>query len=377
MNTAAATLPQALPQDTNTAKIKQDRDQIERVTYLASLASNYQAIDAMMDALRSVTADWDGTSPLSSAQTDRLRDLEGRLTQYLITKDPVRTFTADSLAKQLDAHAGRHPLRSVRLSLLGVVGSSLLAAGAPFLVPSFSREESALLGIPLFFVVLHIGISWLYLSALKNFQEEVRRAFQLICVGVILFGAVFSHYAAISAFHLESQPLFKDAGITWIVALPFIFFFFGLRLYAKQVQVKTRLLSPWFVLVVVIAGAALSIGESLLSSPTSSITPLEGFLVIGGRMIDVFAAIGSIMAWKIRKVVAPAYARPMTWMFAYLFLSFVASMLSGILFISGSFEGESGATESMPFYLFMALAGLPVQLLLMWTGYVFKREVSK
>src|SRR5688572_17658278 len=131
MNTDAATLPQAFPQETNTAKIKQDREQIERVTYLASLASNYQAIDGMMDALRSVTAIWDGTSPLPDAHTDRLRDLEGRLTQYLITKDSVRTFTSDSLARQLNAHTGRHTLRNVRLSLLGVVVSSLLAAGIP------------------------------------------------------------------------------------------------------------------------------------------------------------------------------------------------------------------------------------------------------
>lgn len=374
--TAAAPLPATPLQASQPDQdgIARSRAQIDRITYLASLASRFEDIDPLMDTLRGVTATWDSAQPLQPAELQKLQTLESELKTYLITKDPVRAFTAESLEQKLEeraARGGKH--KATYLNIPAVLGPAVLAAGIPFLFPAswLSDEARILVAIPLFFVALHIGISWLFLSALKNFQQEVRRAFQILCIGVMLFGVTFSHYAIIAAFQLDTKYAFlEDGGVSWLVALPFIFIFFGLRIYARQVQVKSRVLSLWFVFAVAAVVVASDVLFKLLFEGRID-SALFFLLAIGGMMLHVSSALGAVLAWKIRKVVAAAYARPMTWLFAYLLFSFVASVYSALSVRFGGTEG------TMPFYILMAVAGIPVQLVLMWTGYVFKRELSK
>src|SRR5688572_5668101 len=90
------------PQVTDeSAAITKNHEQIERITYLASLVSRFEDVDAMLDTLRSVTATWNKSAPLSTENAQKLQDLERDLKNYLITKDQVRAFTAESLEQQL------------------------------------------------------------------------------------------------------------------------------------------------------------------------------------------------------------------------------------------------------------------------------------
>lgn len=374
MESNAAALPTIPVADMNEQieYAKQRHAQIDRIIYLASLASKPDDIEPMMDDLRVITATWDGKSFLDQSQERRLDVLEVRLKQYLIASDPLRTFTEESLNQQLASHEGRGKLGLASRSLMVILLASAIIPALSYLpfLP-LSSQVRAFLAIPLFFVVLHIGISWLYLSALKNFQQDVRRAFQIICVGVVLFGLTFSHYAAISAFGLDKYPLFQEGGLSWLVSMPFMFIFFGLRIYARQAGVKSRLLSLRFLLIVTVVYA---IAHFLLNSVIKGVNtnPTHIFLSVGGMLLEFSAALGAILAWKIRKIVASAYARPMTWLFGYLLFSAITGFLSGQSISSGTVDGDG-----MPFYLLMALAGTPVQLVLMWTGYVFKRELSR
>jgi hypothetical protein len=48
----------------------EDHKTIDRIIYLASLASERLAIEPMMDTLRAITASWEPTEPLSTKDRD-------------------------------------------------------------------------------------------------------------------------------------------------------------------------------------------------------------------------------------------------------------------------------------------------------------------
>lgn len=76
---------------------------VDRIVYLESLVSNTQAIDAMVDDLRLVTSRADASLRINPEDEAILKNVEKRLKEYLIHEDPLRSFTAESLAARLSS----------------------------------------------------------------------------------------------------------------------------------------------------------------------------------------------------------------------------------------------------------------------------------
>ncbi len=372
MESKAAVLPtmpvMAIPERLDPAK--KAHEQIDRIVYLASLTSKFDEVDPMMDDLRSITASWDGQSALESSQARRLNELEARLKQYLITSDPVRTFTTESLSQQLADHGGKGKTNTALRSAVIILLTSLVAAGSGYLpfIP-LSLHNRQYFAIPMLFVAMSIGISWLYLTALKNFKDEVRKAFKIFSIGVIAFGPAFSQYAIIQAFDLTRYPLFQFAGITWLLVLPYFFMYLGIRLYAKQLGVQSWTMK---LLIAVAAWAVVVALAAFIPAVAHQDEYVAIFQNTGTYSMPFFALLALILARKIRKVVTPTYARPMMWMYMFFIINFVATTLANIPI---PVSPDAGGGFSL--YGEMLIFGIPIELLLMMTGYSFKKELSK
>jgi hypothetical protein len=74
---------------------------VEVVVEIAGLASDTRAIDPIIDPIRAITATQDAGAELSSQETAKVVAAYLKLEDYLVTKEPLRTFDRDNLRGHL------------------------------------------------------------------------------------------------------------------------------------------------------------------------------------------------------------------------------------------------------------------------------------
>lgn len=77
------------------------RTSLDIVTYAANLASDYRAVDPILDGLRHLTATLAPGQPLSEVDQLKLMGIYVSIEEYLLQKEPIRTFTKESLRQQI------------------------------------------------------------------------------------------------------------------------------------------------------------------------------------------------------------------------------------------------------------------------------------
>lgn len=357
-----------LMQETNTLATANSSDQalVDRIGYLCSLASDPIAVGRMTDTLRDVTSRWRPPAPMDTQDRTALSQLERDLKAYLMRDDPLRAFTPQTLEERLQA---KNQINKDTSSLLYVLLVSVAAGAGSFAVPSrLSAEYRTLLTVPLFFLALHIGIAWFYLSALRNFNQTFRSAFTFFCVGLVLLSLGFSHYVLIQLFGWHDYPAFRYGGITILISICFVFFYLGLRLYAGLLHIKSWLMS--LPLVASITAGLVALAVFVPHPPVPHETYYDISLACAA-LLPLFSALAAGLAHKIIRNVTPAYGRSMKWLYAYLLMVSIGSIPSTIaLYWIGELYGST-------LYTVIALCGIGPQLLLLYTGYSFKKETSK
>lgn len=348
--------------------VEESKQQIERILVLAKLGSDPETIDPLLDTLRIVTAQWDETKPLGPDDQSSLDELEQKLRTHLLHDDSLRRFTPETLNERLRPRQTKHD--TAKRDALFILVASAVAAGLPFLLTlfSFPFQKSVLLTIPFFLVTLHAGIAWLYLSALSNFKQEFKRAFILICVGIILLAVVFSHYIAIEFLGLAQLPLFRYGGITALATLCYAFMYFGLRKYAGLLNIKSFFTSLPVLLGV--AGVVVAAAVLVPHAKQQAFEPYFDLALACLWLFTMFLAFGAGVAKQITKNVTIAYAKSMHWLYVYLISGCIGSLGGALgLPIAGELNGGF-------LYILIAAMGIGPQLLLLYTGYLFKKETS-
>lgn len=166
----------------------------------------------------------------------------------------------------------------------------------------------------------------LFVMALKDFKHGLRRAYAVLCIGIILYGMGQLQF-----------PLFEIIDATaWVesgaVVLPYILsiscLFFGMRHFGKLVGLKSLWLSPWLAY-----GSGIAIAVLLgfaIQSDQAIVLQLEFFL---GAIL--FFSV--MIALRIRSMTASRYRKALTFMaaslgmlvFAALHHTFTALVLGG------------------------------------------------
>lgn len=87
---------------TDSPSAKVIMDPLELVTATANLASNQIGIDPLLDPVRKITATHSLETGLSPADEAEVFGVYLELEAYLMTRDPIRTFTKEELRSRLD-----------------------------------------------------------------------------------------------------------------------------------------------------------------------------------------------------------------------------------------------------------------------------------
>lgn len=179
------------------------RSLVDIVIYLASLVSDPRAIDPHLDTVRIITAQAGSSGSLSAEQQQELKGVKQKIEQYLLTQDPVRVFTAESLQLQLDNYtSGGNAKRAMwqlgRSALAAIIGTALVVLLLEFFGPGVKAQ---IVGTA-FFALLHISAAYLFVSVLKAFTTKFRIAFRWICAGIVILGL-----------SLVAQPIIELIGL--------------------------------------------------------------------------------------------------------------------------------------------------------------------
>jgi hypothetical protein len=356
-----------------------DHQLVDRIVYLSTLGSDRTVIDPLMDTVRIVTARWPADKPLSESDRASLVELEHTLKHYVIHTDPLRSFTSETLEQRLQSRGkekeksqkGINPnARAFIISLILTVVSGL---GLLFL-PFGSSVTRQLIAAPTALLVLHLCVIWFFLSSLGNFNQKFRRAFLYLCIGVLMLSGTATSLMVVQLFDLTRFAEFKYgyAGILGVIASSaFVFVYIGLRTYARLLSIKHRLTSwPLVTLLVVATCVLITFVPHAAKVPTSeAIYYLASLATI--TPVGTFALINSVLASKIMHRVTPAYAKSMKVLFFYQASFLVAApIVIGIALVFGQINGSFLS-------ILMATTAIPPESILLYAGYLFKRQTGE
>ncbi|HKU18838.1 MAG TPA: hypothetical protein VJP80_06220 [Candidatus Saccharimonadales bacterium] len=351
--------------------LEDDRALVDRIVYMGTLASERSVIDPLMDTLRLVTTRWHGNQPLEASDRTQLLELETRLKDYLTHRDPIRMFAAAELEarlrKQTDGSASANRY-SVYFWLTILISTAVAAAVFAITASSsLSLESRIVLPAPFFFLVLQFGSIWFYLSAVKRFNPAFRRAFVFVCAGVLSMALLYIELIAVTLFKLDRFPAFQYAGITGLVSLQFIWMYVGFRAYCRLLAARSRFLSLKLLAALLVLAPVLAIIVPR-KQPVAALYFDISFACF--VVLFVFVLFDAGLTRQIVRHVTPAYAKSMQWLYWYFASSLPAVVgVCVLIAVRGTLKGNAlNITE-------VALGILP-QILLLYTGYLFKKETS-
>jgi hypothetical protein len=347
-----------------------DKELIDTITYLASLVSEIKAIDADLDTLRTITSKTDIRVGLSTEERVALERVIAKIKDYLVHRDPLRDFTEASLEERLQAIGRTDRPNSTQFGY-GVAALISFACSLPviFVSPSLSPWGRLFLAAPIFILATALFNCWFYLSSLQNFKLELRRVFMYFCIGSIVLGVQFIHFISITLLHQEQESLYRYGGLTIFASIALMAIYIGLRKYARILSIQTRFTSAGLFLAVQTVATAMAIAVPFLLAAPEKIH--YGFSIFSLFTLIVSAAFGVGTSHAIMRSVTAAYASSMRWLFLFTISACVGPLIYvTTIMVRGELSGSAlGAA--------LAVCALPPMLLLMYSGYSFKKETGR
>jgi hypothetical protein len=336
---------------------------VNKVTYTASLITDVAAVDPMLDTLRRITARVDSPEHLSQHDRQELTTLQFNLEEHIVKREKVRYFTSESLQLQIQQHfQGENMYIHSRRQLQLLLGITILIALLTFFVPLSGARQHTLLASTTSFGLIQLSAAWLFFSALKSFQAEARKAYILICTGLILLGVCVLPQPLVELLGLHGNPYVSAAQVV-PVFISSSLLYAGIYRYAKLVGVKSRFMSRRLWLAVA-AGFTLFtfIAPHVPYNPWFfySITTAYGWLFVQS------AASAALLFATLRSV-PDIYKPPVR---TFLQAGFVTLMATAYLYGVRFFVGPSlvGAIASIGYLLLSAMS-----IMLMRAGYTFNK----
>jgi hypothetical protein len=178
----------------------------------------------------------------------------------------------------------------------------------------------------------------------------------------------FSHYVLIQLFDLGSIAWLEYGGFTWLFGIPFLLIYLGARIYGRLLSIKSRFMSLKVVGGITATVAALIV---VLPHPYVNNVLYFNFFVMGAAMIPIFGLSSGVLLRAIKKRVTSLYAKPIVWLYRYALMVGAGGFAATVaLFVLGGLHGTA-------LNIVTAVCGVPPQILLLYTGYSFKRETSR
>lgn len=351
----------------------QDTDQllIEKNLYVASLTSHPEAVDPIMDGMRTITARMQPGVPLSQADRTGLERVYEQLAYYLINHDQVRSFTRESLDHQVDAYlsskyGSEKTLRSSFRDTMMVLAASAVVYVLGFVASfAFSFSNPFLIGIMPAIITLYLGVAWLFISSLKNFTPALQAAYAWISFGLLALGVGAALWVPYSTFEdVYYLPAFRNGIALICIATTFMVTYVGMRKFAQAVKVNN--VATFWPLALLLTVACATGVTFLPHGDVPEADYLDPSLA-AYAIILVLGTFISILAFQIMDRLTAVYARAMGWFAAgYLWATIMTIPVIAIILKTGLGFGPKILGLGCVF----AVAG-PMLLI---SGYKFKRS---
>lgn len=305
---------------------------VDVVTYLASLVSQPDKIDSMLDTLRFITSAKRQGQPLLDEEKQSLQDLASQLQQYLIQKEPLRAFTQATLEQKLYEHfVAERKIRRDRRGAITVVGLMIASMFATNLLPVGTKTTRFNLAIAVAIVVGLFGaLIFLLLVALRSFSDATKKAFYLISAGAALEGVKIVLDPILMIYYHSQVPWLGLWWLYFVHPLGYLLIYIGIRKLAEVLGVKNLLMNRWFV-VLASLGLGLAFWLPLSQGPMPQASQF-GLAVAAGVLLFAFRAATSGLTFVMWRRAQEPYRTPIKW----LFLSQIAMLVVPIAFVGTS-----------------------------------------
>lgn len=354
--------------DTTTVRIDtpiDDRKLVDSIVYLSALASEAKEIDPMLDTLRAITAKWRSDVPLNDENRHALEKLVTNLKDYLVNRDPLRSFTIEKLDERLANELGGTGKKTMPFMVLA---AGCVVMSAAMVVFPFSLSNRIYLSLTMLLLSFTSVNVWLFLSSLHNFKPELRIVFSYISGSVVLLGLACLQYALIGVLQVTDQPLFRYGGATEIAMFAIIALYIGLRRYAKILNISIRPISAQLT-TSLLGSIALTIALAFARN-----VPDKFFfsLSLGSMFVTgFFAFFGGQIVRLLRQNVTSSYAKSL--LIVYIFQQAVT--VTALLFVVALVWVGQLSVGALS--LLIGFAAVPTLALFMYAGYSFKKETSR
>lgn len=208
--------------------------------------------------------------------------------------------------------------------ILAIIIASSIVAGVIVTIltahkfPHYDFLRQAMLGLSGTMAILSIGAGILFLLGRKDFKAGPRKAYTLLCVGIMLLGFSQVQPSIIEYFDLRFLTSTGWAGLLVVpYLLSVVFTIWGMRILAQSVNIKTRWASLPLAIFTAFAVAALSmlVPHASFEHKVLVVVQVNSFFAVGLAVVYLFAA---RLAWIIRQVLGPLYKPAMVWLFVSL-----------------------------------------------------------
>jgi hypothetical protein len=342
------------------------RKQTDRIVYLSSLVSNPQRIDTYLDSLRSITASQrSDKQEVLDLVTATLNRIEHEVTQYLLKTEPLRSFTPESLQQHLYERVEAPKLiRRLRWQTAGIVALTIALIGfvvsLPFSTVSVRFDVGLVLGI----AVCYLGGLLLFLSALRHFSPEARRAYRWLSLGFAI-GSVSLLINAVLTLAYEAKTPWDRLWLLNIgVYAQYAALYIGAVKLAKLQGIQSWLTNGW-----VVGFIALLTGILLLIPPVGrQVEAISGLVLPLVGMALVLTVAADELLRRTWKASTPLYKGPAK----ALWLTFMAAVTGWSVYALSQFLPQAIAKpigELKVSSLFFIVATV----LLVWSAYRFNK----
>jgi hypothetical protein len=206
------------------------------------------------------------------------------------------------------------------------VGTIILAAVAGILprilYPDLTAETTNILSFSLLAAIMYIGCAFIFLSGLRSFTAELKRAYGIFCGGIIFFALSELQIPVLTLIGGAAQEWLSNGGLLLMLLTGIGCMYAGIKLFAGLFRVRSiwqRALYTTFV--------ALFVGVGGFFVPTGP--PMRTALESHGSVAIlcvclVFFSASAILLYRVQQNATPVYRQAMRWFF-WALLSFVAS----------------------------------------------------
>lgn len=195
--------------------------------------------------------------------------------------------------------------------VISIVAAVLFAFNIRDVYPEWSTLYWAMVSLTCAQGVMTFGAAWFFLGGLGNVKPAQRKAYILLCIGVVAFG--LSQAQLIFVAYAHAQWWLTNGFFTLPYLTSFVFFFLGMRQFAKVLGVKTRWVS-WPVAFAASIGAAgiLALIPRAAGAPTTQEQYIT--VVIFTTLVSVFFGFAAAAAFRLRRDAGRIYTKALTWL---------------------------------------------------------------